>query len=160
MRLAGLGGRPAVDQARPLRRAPDQRRPFQRLRPLGGGGGLVVARQQRLVRRPGRRRRLHTELALQRRGAGVVDAQGSRPVAAGVVQPHQRPVGLLVQRVVAQQPLRVADRAAGVAARLQQRGDALQRVEVAGPQPLALAQQPLVVASLEEVAAIQLDRLA
>jgi hypothetical protein len=72
------------------------------------------------------------------------------------VEPHQDLVGRLPQRVLAQDPLGVPDRLGKLAPSLQQLDQPLERLEVAAAQPFALLQQPLVVAALEQVAAVQL----
>jgi hypothetical protein len=73
------------------------------------------------------------------------------------VEPHQDLIGRLPQRVLAQDPLGVPDRLGMPAPRLQQLDQPLERLEVAAAQPFALLQQPLVIAALEQVAAVQLD---
>jgi hypothetical protein len=88
----------------------------------------------------------------------VVHAQRPGPVAARVVQPHQEPVGLLVQGVVLEEPLRVRDRPGLVAAGSEQRGQTLERLEEGPPEPVPLVDQPLVVGALEQVPPVQLDR--
>jgi hypothetical protein len=89
----------------------------------------------------------------------VVDTQRPGPVAAGVVQPHQEPVGTLAQRVGPQDPLGVPDRLSVVALGLQELDQPLQGGQPAPPQPVALLQQPLVVPALQQVAPVQLGRL-
>jgi hypothetical protein len=54
--------------------------------------------------------RLDTELPLEGRATGVVDAQRPGALAGQGMQVHEPPVGRLVQRVVSQQLLGVADR--------------------------------------------------
>jgi hypothetical protein len=156
------GGMPQLGQAGPLGGASDQGRTGERAGPSRlprRRGGAVVRRQQRLVGPPRRRRRLDAQLALEGGRARVVGPQRPRAVAAGVVQPHQHPVGRLVQGVVPQQPLGVGDRLGLVAALLEQRGEALQGVEVAAVEPLALGEQPLVVAALQQLAAVEVGGL-
>ena len=83
--------------------------------------------------------------------------QGPGPVAAGVVQAHERPPGRLLERVLAQQPLGVRDRPGVVAALGEQRHQPLQGLEAAPAEPLPVLGQPLVVQALEQVAPVQGD---
>ena len=76
----------------------------------------------------------------------------TRPVAAGVVQPPEQPIRPLVKRLVAQAPLGVQDGLGIVPACLENFGETLQGLDVALEQPLALAEEPLVVAPFEEIA--------
>ena len=89
----------------------------------------------------------------------MVGAQRSRTVTARVVGAHQQPVGLFAQRVVADEALRRADRRGPVAALLRLAGESLERVEVEIAQPLALLEQPVVVAALEQIARVRPDRV-
>jgi hypothetical protein len=75
------------------------------------------------------------------------------------VQAHQEPAGLLPQRVLAQQPLGVPDRLAVLVTLLQQEGQPLQRVQEEVPQPVALLEQPVVVAAAQKVAAVAVHGL-
>ena len=160
--VPALGGPPQLGQPGPLAGPPDQGRPAERPGPSRCrlGARLGAWRQQGRVGPAGGRRGGHVQLPLQGGGAGVVGPQRPGPVAAGVVQPHQEPVGRLPERVLAQEPLGVADRRGVLAPGLQQLGQPLQGLQVAPAQPLPLLQQPLVVAALEQVAPVQLDRLA
>jgi hypothetical protein len=74
------------------------------------------------------------------------------------MQPHEGPVGRLAERVLREDPLRVPDRLGMLAPRLQQLDQPFQGLEVAAAQPLPFLQQPLVVAALDQVAAVQLGR--
>ena len=151
LRAAALRRAPQAVQARSLARARDERRAGLDRARRGSDG------EQRLVRLARRRRGLDGELALQRRRAHVVDAQRSRAVAARVVQAHEQPVGLLSQRVVADQALGVAERRGRIAALVRLAHEPLERVAVQVAQPLALLEQPVVVAALEQVARVGLD---
>jgi hypothetical protein len=88
----------------------------------------------------------------------VVDAQGAGTIAARVVQAHELAAGRLAQRIALEQALGVAQRLRVVAALLEQRGEALERVQVQRAYALALRDQPLVVGTLDEVARVGVDR--
>jgi hypothetical protein len=157
-----LRGPPEIHQARPLLCPADDRGAAERFHPpslAARGSRSVLRRQQRLVGAPCRRRRLHPELPLQDRRARVVDPYRPSPVPLCIMQPHEHPVGLLPQWVGPQQPLRVPGRLGMVAAALQQRNQALQRLEVGLAESLALAEQPLVVGPFEQVAPVEIDRV-
>jgi hypothetical protein len=156
-----LGGPPQLGQPGPLASPADQRRAAERAgRSALAAGGEAPAVQQGLVDPPGRRRWLHAQLALQDGRAGVVGSQRPGPVAAGVVQAHQDPVGLLVQRVGAHQLLGSGDRLGVVAAPGQQPGQPLQGLQPAPAELVAFGQEPLVLAAFQQVAPVELDRLA
>jgi hypothetical protein len=121
--------------------------------------GFPLRRQQRLVSLARWRRRLDAQLALQGRHARVVHPKRPRPIPARVVQAHKEPVCLLAERVVPHQPLGAQDRLGIIAARFEKRGEALEDVEVALAKPLALFEEPLVVAPLEKVSRVQFDSL-
>ena len=149
------GGAPGRRQLGALGRPPYERRQggTAARRPLVG-----VDQQQRLVGGPGRRRRLDAELPLGGGGERVVGAHRTRAVAACVVQAHQCAVGVLAQGVGAHEPLGAADRRRPVLALLQLFLEPLEGIEVEAAQPLALLEHPLVVAALDQVAGIGLDR--
>ena len=158
LRAAAPGRAPERREPRALGRPADERRPGGRRRAAARSVRLGVDQQQRLVRRPGRGRRLDAQLALQRGGVRVVDPQRPRPVAARVVEAHEHPVAVLTQRVGADEPLRAADRRRPVLALLELPLKALERVEVAIAQPLALVEGPVLVVALQEVAGVRVDR--
>ncbi len=58
---------------------------------------------------------------------------------------------------MSQKPVGVADRLDMVTADLKQRGQAREGLEIPRTEPLALAEEPLVVAPVEEVARVQID---
>ena len=158
-RPAGAGP-PQVGEAGPLGGPADERRGADRSERVRrpAGGRLGQRRQQGLVCPAGRRRRLDPELPLQGGRAGVVGAQRPGPVPTGVVEPHQHLPGRVAQRVVAQEPLGVADRRGGLAPGLQHLEQPLQDPEVALAEPFPLLQHP-VVHPTEVVAGVQLGGL-
>ena len=93
--------------------------------------------QQALIYLARGQTRLHSQFALQDRSASVVGAQGPGTVAAEGVQAHQVAVGRLVQRIVPQQPLGVANGRTIVTLVLQQQDQPFQRLEKRLAQPLA-----------------------
>jgi hypothetical protein len=145
---------------RPLGRASDERGTAHSSGLTLRGRGFPLLWQQRLVGIARRRRRLDAQLALQGCRAHVVHPKRPRPVTACVVQPHEEPVRLLAQRVVPQEPLGVQDRPGMVAVLLKKPGEALEGLEIALAEPLALSEEPLVVAPLEKVSRVQLDGFA
>ena len=74
----------------------------------------------------------------------MVGTKGLGAISTRVVQPHQLPIGLLPQRVDAQQPLGVRDRLGKLTGRLAQSRRFGESVEVPAPQPLAISKQPIV----------------
>ena len=102
--------------------------------------------------------RLNPELAVEDRCAGVEAAHHAGPVAAARVQSHQDPVGLLAQRVVAEQALRVQDRQAVIVGLFRLIDNAVQDLETQFTHALPFGEDPIVVHTLEQVAAVQLDR--
>jgi hypothetical protein len=156
-----LGSPPQPGQVGPLGRPPDERGPAEQPRPsrFPLDGRLAPGRQQLLIGPAGRRRGLNLKFTLQGRGARVVGAKRPGPVAAGVVEPHQHPVGGLAERVRPQDPLRVRDRLGVLAPGLHQLDQPFEGLEPAPPQPFPLLQQPLVVAALQQVTPVQLDGL-
>jgi len=151
-----LGRVPQLDQACPLAGTADEHAGGQRPGPLR----LRQAGHEGLIGRSRRRRRRHAEVALQRRGAGVVRLERPRPVPARVVQAHQEAVGLLAERIETEQPLGVANGVAGGAFLFELGAEALEHLELGRAQAVALLEQPLVVGALEEVAAVRVGGLA
>lgn len=96
-----LGRLPECRQACLLACPSDERRPAGARGGADRRHGAVCRREEGLVRAASRHRWLHTQFAFQGRDAGVIDAQRPRGFAAGGVQPHQDPVGLLAQQIMA-----------------------------------------------------------
>ena len=126
MHTTVLHSAPAILQGLPLGLATDQVRLAGR---HGRRGGAVFQVKQALVGfdRLGAGR--DAQLALQRRDAGVIDAQRGGAVAVDRVQAHEVAVGGFMQGVVVQQALRVADGAAIVVALFEQQDQLLQGIE-------------------------------
>jgi hypothetical protein len=89
----------------------------------------------------------------------VVRAHGTRTVAGRVAQLHQEPVTLLTQRIVRDQPLGAANRFGPAPTLLMPAREPLERLEVERREPLPLVHQPLVIAALQQLARVRLDRL-
>ncbi len=99
--------------------------------------------------------RINAELVLQRSCAGVIDAQSAGAVVSGGVQAHQCAAGGLVQWIDLFQPLGVADGRANFALRFQQGDQPLERGNRHLLQTCAFRQNPIIVATGQQVAAIQ-----
>ena len=87
----------------------------------------------------------------------MVDAERPRAVPVRVVEAHEQTVGLLTERVLPQQPLRVRDRLRMFTQALEQLGQPFERLQMPLAEVLPFLEQPLVVAPLQEVAGIDLD---
>ena len=122
--LAGRCRAPNVQQSLPFRLAADH----------GSSGGLSHGRrlgdpsylagvngEHALVDSLGGRTGINSQLMSQNRGARVIDAQRTGPIAHGEVQKHQLAVDGLVQRVSPYQSLRVPQRFLVLVLLLQQR---------------------------------------
>ena len=120
----------------------------------------LLERAQLLVQAQRLGLRLDPQLGVQQRAALRERPQRIVGAAQQVVQPHQRAVGFLAQRVGLHQPQRALQRQIIGLALLVGRQQALERAEILLAQALALVQRPIVVAILQEIAAIQLDRRA
>ncbi len=83
----------------------------------------------------------------------MVDAQRPGPVAAQGPKAHQPPVARLVQWVVSQQALGVAQRLIVLAFLFQQLDQLLHGPDVGLVQPLPLGQDPIVVTTGQQLAA-------
>lgn len=141
---------------RALGPASDERRARgQQRRPLAWRLGSDL--EQRFVRGAGRGRGLDAQLAHERGRAGVVRPQRPRPVAGGIVEGDQTPIGLLAQRVVAQQALRIADCLSQPPPLLELLDEPLERFAVELCEPFTLLEQPLVVVALQQLAPVRLD---
>ncbi len=138
-----------------------------KLRPFGiaahqwnGGSGLRRHNRlgfrvhQLLVEMARRGAWLHIELTAQRRDAGVVSVQRRGAVVVQRVEAHQLGVGRFVERIVAQQRLRVADGLPVVSALLVQGSQLFKRSAVRLRQPILFGQQPIAVAAGQQLAAI------
>jgi hypothetical protein len=88
----------------------------------------------------------------------VVGANGAGAVSRRLAEPYQQPVALLTERIVRDQSLGGADgfRPAPVVFLLA--GEPLERVGVKPGEPTTFVCQPLVVAALQQLADVQLDR--
>ena len=144
--------------------------PFRLAADHGSRGGLSHGRrlgdpsylagvngEHALVDSLGGRTGINSQLVSQNRGARVIDAQRTGPIAHGEMQKHQLAVDGLVQRVSPYQSLCVSQRFFMVVLLLQQRCQPLQGVQVRLAQPLALRREPLVVPARQQVSAIQTD---
>ncbi len=89
----------------------------------------------------------------------MVCAQRPHSIARGGVEGDQTPVRRLAQRILPQEPLRIADRLCEPPPRLELLDEALESARVEPREPFALLQQPLVVVALEQLAPVRLDRV-
>ena len=150
--MPGRRRAPRRGQPGPLGGPPDQRRRARG--PVGEGGG-----DERFVDGAGFRRGIDAELVLQRRGAHVVGAHGAGPVPGCLAEPDQQPVALLAQGIPRDQALGAADGFGPALVLLVPAGEPLQRVGVQPGEPLPVPGQPFVIAALEQLTAVDLDRL-
>src|SRR5207253_9325963 len=109
--------------------------------------------------------RLDAQLTVEQLAAGAELGHRSGAIAGEVVQPHERSVKALLERVGHQGAARVLDRVRPLASRRVRLDELIQAVEPALLPPLALQPQPLLVAfaiadaeAVEERAAIQRRR--
>src|SRR5262249_50875853 len=158
---AALARTPALHEARPLDGAADEGRTTRGgarrgcRRRAGEAVDRLFPGEQRLVGVARRRRGRDAELALGRRGPAPGDAQGTRALAAPVVEPHEEPAGRLVQRILVQQALGGRDRLGESTALLERLRETLEGLRVEPAQSLARRVGPLVVAAREEIAAVE-----
>ncbi len=113
----------------------------------------------RLAQRQGLGHRLDPELGLERLLAARVLGQGRVALTQPAVGAHGRPVRVLAQGILLQQPLCRGQGSRVLPQRLPRRHQLCQRVAIQALQPVALAQHPVVVEAIQEVAAIQRNGL-
>ncbi|KIZ41290.1 hypothetical protein OO17_15570 [Rhodopseudomonas palustris] len=120
--------------------------------------------QQVLIQRFGRLIGLDIELLAQQRFAALVASQGERGLALVGIEPHQRALDVLLQRINRQQAQRHSDGLLLRPAALQFQHQGAQAGDRGGAQPVPLAQQPFLeqvgscVEPLQQVAAIERGR--
>jgi hypothetical protein len=85
----------------------------------------------------------------------MIGAQGGSAVAADGIEAHQVAIGRLVQWVVSEQALGGADGCRVIALPFQQHDELLQRPEKCLAQAFALRQNPLVIATGQQIAAVE-----
>ncbi len=136
--------------------------------PVGAGRvgrrGSVARRrriecQESFVRRARLRVGFDAELAAEVRHGCVVRLQPRRPIAGRGSDPHQRPVGGLLDRVELDQPAQELHRAAILAPLLEVRDEPLRGLELEPLEPLAVGLDPVVVAGRQERSVVQPQRL-
>lgn len=89
----------------------------------------------------------------------MIDADRAGAIAGERVQSHQQAVGGFLQRVEVEQPAGVPNRPRVVAAGLERGDQAFKGGQVDLPLPLALRDDPVIVALGQKVTPIEADRL-
>lgn len=138
---AGLRSGPGRVQGRPLGLATHQPgfgKPVGPPRARGRRG-----RQQRGIRGLGGWAGRDPQFALQHTGGGMVDMDGSGPVARGRLEAHQIAITGLVQGIFGYQALRRSKRRRIVLRRFQYQNQPFERGHEAPPQVFAHRQHPL-----------------
>jgi hypothetical protein len=75
------------------------------------------------------------------------------------MQPHEEPVCLFIQGIIVDESLSIADGFDMVAALREERRQALERLEISQAQVLSLCKNPVVIATVKQVASISCDDL-
>ena len=103
--------------------------------------------------------RSYPEFTFQDGNAALIGPHNGSPIATRSIQAHEVAIGCLLQRVMAQQPLRGTNRPWIIAFSLQQPQQPFQHAEEELVQPVALRHDPLVIALGKQIALIDLGRL-
>src|SRR5262249_52530513 len=94
------------------------------------------------------------QLALQHRGAIVINPQCAATVAVQYMEVHQLAVANLTQDILMEPLLGIADRPAKIARLLEQIDELIEGVEIQLVQPLADGDNPLIIAVRKEITSV------
>ena len=84
----------------------------------------------------------------------MVDAQSCGSVAMQGIEAHKLPIGCLVQWVLAEEPLRYCDRGVIVTLLFQQSDQTFRGLEKHLVQAISFRQNPLIIATRQQIAAV------
>ena len=132
------------------RRRGRDRRPWRARQP---------AFDDRLAQRQGLGHGLDPELGSEHLLAASVLGQGCLTLSQPAVGAHGSPVRILAQGILLQQPQCHSKDSLVLPERLPRSHQPCQRIAIQALQPVALAQHPVVVETIQELAAIQRDGL-